>query len=944
MKNYFILLFSLFAALNVFATSASENSALVLIKKMRSGFYQTEKAPLLKFMSVPEEPKQGQPVKIYIQSETTFKNKTIILDAKLDGTDVTLVRGSEKIWVFSAGSFATTGLRTLSVKVSVEDKNLANEIRKTLETLNSEVAVLNRKIAVETDPVKKDELIAEKARKQAIISDLTNELARIKNHLANEIYKFTILSNTTDADFPTLISVSPSSGPQTGGTSTTLMGTNFSSPFVVKFGTSTAASSTLISGDQITAVTPALTEGLHDVTVEMPPLAGSTEPRVAMLKNAFFALPPTAPPRNEKPVAVLEGSQQYLLGEVAELNASGSYDVNEDSIEYFYKFLSVPEGSIIPVGSELPNQVQVQFTPDRAGVYVVELRVRETSTADKLISDSSLAVVKVLGSPVIRANKIVTESGVTGQAQVFVSNPNSGLSLDYEIAVEPAHGSAHISPAGLISYTSESGFVGLDSFTARVTDQAGLSGTVVIPVEVKPYTNKVPAITFEEHLIKNQGFPVTVRFFATGNDPDGNIKEWILDFGDGTPVQKSTNTGQFFAANAFHDYVEPGAYTAKITATDNNNASTTYNFTVNVVNKPVPVAKFTSSVGGGPAPLTVQFNAGASTSADGAIVKYTWLWGSGSQNIEVGTATMTHTFTTPGIYKVGLLVEDENKGESEASMFIYVGVPIPPGGREPSAHVLALPGREVVVATPVSFDASGSFPVSATGTLVSYDWSFADYDTCSANGCTASGITATHTYNLAQNTFPRVAVTNAAGKQGFGFTEMWIVNQGHAPRAVVDISAESGVAPLTVNVNAQKSYDTDLGSISFEWNFIDDPVDCPVIPGCVSTAPATSFTYTDPGVYLLLLKVVDNDGNISNWGRFITVEPDVKSKFKKYKKTTTDPLREQQKHMLSGACGRNDAVACYYLAEMFTEDGNAFGAQKLLQKSCGLGYVPACQK
>ncbi|WP_324199149.1 IPT/TIG domain-containing protein [Nocardia amamiensis] len=66
---------------------------------------------------------------------------------------------------------------------------------------------------------------------------------------------------------PTLTSVVPNSGPVAGGNTVTLTGTGFTGASAVKFGATPAASFTVISGTQITAVVPAGTAGQATVTV-----------------------------------------------------------------------------------------------------------------------------------------------------------------------------------------------------------------------------------------------------------------------------------------------------------------------------------------------------------------------------------------------------------------------------------------------------------------------------------------------------------------------------------------------------------------------------------------------------------------------------------------------------------------------------------------------------
>jgi hypothetical protein len=74
---------------------------------------------------------------------------------------------------------------------------------------------------------------------------------------------------------PTVTSISPTSGSTSGGTSVVITGTNFADATAVNFGSSAAASFTVDSTTQITAVAPAGSAGAVNITVTT---AGGTSP------------------------------------------------------------------------------------------------------------------------------------------------------------------------------------------------------------------------------------------------------------------------------------------------------------------------------------------------------------------------------------------------------------------------------------------------------------------------------------------------------------------------------------------------------------------------------------------------------------------------------------------------------------------------------------------
>lgn len=84
--------------------------------------------------------------------------------------------------------------------------------------------------------------------------------------------------------------------------------------------------------------------------------------------------------------------------------------------------------------------------------------------------------------------------------------------------------------------------------------------------------------------------------------------------------------------------------------------------------------------------------------------------------------------------------------------------------------------------------------------------------------------------------------------------------ENKAPIAVAEANSYSGEAPLAVAFNGSNSSD-DHGITEYEWNFPANP----------SYAANTDFTFNDPGVYDITLKVTDNAGLTDSTTITITV-------------------------------------------------------------------------
>ncbi len=82
-----------------------------------------------------------------------------------------------------------------------------------------------------------------------------------------------------------------------------------------------------------------------------------------------------------------------------------------------------------------------------------------------------------------------------------------------------------------------------------------------------------------------------------------------------------------------------------------------------------PAASFTRSPSFGESPLSVFFNAEASTDPDGTIASYDWSFGDGTSG---AGETTTHAYETPGTYSAELTVTDDRGARDSTNRMITV--------------------------------------------------------------------------------------------------------------------------------------------------------------------------------------------------------------------------------------------------------------------------------
>ncbi len=289
----------------------------------------------------------------------------------------------------------------------------------------------------------------------------------------------------------------------------------------------------------------------------------------------------------------------------------------------------------------------------------------------------------------------------------------------------------------------------------------------------------------------------TIDFTAvTSTDEDGVIVSYEWDFGDGTD-----GTGRSIS----HTYEAVGSYTVVLIVTDDRGATGKTQKTVYVEagEPPGPAASFTASPTSGGSPLSVWFDASASTYPDGpGPLVYTWDFGDGSSGYG---RTVSHLYVTSSArtYTVTLTVTAADSKAGTATKQISVsgagGQPGPAGA--PSAR-FDIEFDDITEDPEVNYTNERVAPVRAwfdpadseadTGrTLSAYTWSFGD-------GTAASSISP----DIQEHVF-----TTGSSSQVFSVTLVVIDDEGATDDITKTVVAENylPVAGFEVGNTTQQS-------------------------------------------------------------------------------------------------------------------------------------------
>ncbi len=130
-----------------------------------------------------------------------------------------------------------------------------------------------------------------------------------------------------------------------------------------------------------------------------------------------------------------------------------------------------------------------------------------------------------------------------------------------------------------------------------------------------------------------------------------------------------------------------------------------------------PTAALDTDVTTGNTPLTVNFDASASSDSDGEIIEYAWDFdGDGLYDGFTDTSTTSHTYTAPGSFSATVRVTDDQLARDTASVALTITTAgnAVPGGTFSASPLVGDPPQVI------DFDASGV--TDSDGSIVRYEW------------------------------------------------------------------------------------------------------------------------------------------------------------------------------------------------------------------------------
>ncbi|MCD6383910.1 MAG: PKD domain-containing protein, partial [Thermoplasmata archaeon] len=320
-----------------------------------------------------------------------------------------------------------------------------------------------------------------------------------------------------------------------------------------------------------------------------------------------------------------------------------------------------------------------------------------------------------------------------------------------------------------------------------------------------------------------------IRFYGEGKDKDGKIVNWLWDFGDGNHAN---------GKNVSHVYTRPGKYTVSLTVVDDYGSNNTCVREIIVENRK-PIAKFRVSRNVARTYEGIEFY-DMSYDVDGAIVGWRWDFGDGEFS---QSASVLHEYKDDGEYRVVLRVTDDMGGVNESVAIIRIL------NREPEATFTYSPDKPTDVEY-VEFMGNGS---DRDGRIVNWSWDFGD-------GNIGYGRMVRHRYSDDGVYNVSLMVMDDDGGIGRYWKEVVVSNVG--PEVEIEVKGKVIHAGEKVRFYG-KGGDIDGRVVEWRWDLGDTTH---------KNGRNVSHVYSDPGRYVVRLRVVDDDGSVGETSIEIVVE------------------------------------------------------------------------
>ncbi|PWB63199.1 MAG: hypothetical protein C3F16_05490 [Betaproteobacteria bacterium] len=438
-----------------------------------------------------------------------------------------------------------------------------------------------------------------------------------------------------------------------------------------------------------------------------------------------------APPDTTPPTAVLDGPSTGTLGSPIALSGARSSDVGGTVASYAWSAVTRPAGAAAfasPVTSSSPS---FSFTPDRVGLWVVQLVVTDSSGNASTPALLSITVPDTIAPTAVLDGPTTASAGSVVALSGSRSSDVGGTVVSYQWTATTRPGRALAFPSPVTTTTPSFSFTpdaaGTWIVQLVVRDSSGNASTPVsLSIAIASPDTTPPTAVLDGPASVAWGSAVTLSG-ARSSDVGGTVVSYQWSAATrpagasafATPATTATPSFSFTPDAA-------GMWVVQLVVTDSSgNASTpaSLSFAILPPDTTAPTAVLDGPTTAAPG-AAVTLSGARSTDVGGTVASYRWTAvtrpaGAAAFASPVTTTSPSFSFTPDvvGNWLVELVVTD-NSGNVSRPTGILIAV-ISPDTTPPTA---VLDGPATATAG-IAIALSGARSSDVGGTIVSYQWS-----------------------------------------------------------------------------------------------------------------------------------------------------------------------------------------------------------------------------
>ncbi|MEI6747973.1 MAG: PKD domain-containing protein [Bacteroidota bacterium] len=335
------------------------------------------------------------------------------------------------------------------------------------------------------------------------------------------------------------------------------------------------------------------------------------------------------------------------------------------------------------------------------------------------------------------------------------------------------------------------------------------------------------------------------------------IKQWVWDFGDGTPPHTITFPAD---PNISYSYAGIGNYHVTLTITNSQGCSDSFTANITVTNR--PIANF--SWAGSCEDAITLFQDFSDENGGGEIISWLWDFGDPTSGINNNSELQnpSHIYATSGNFIVTLITVNFN-GCSDTIQHVFIVK------AAPDAKFTSTPG---CIGTPTEFTANLFLPDA--GIIATCLWDFGD-------GNTANTPVALNNYSSPGSYIVFLTITDTAGCEGF-YSDT--INVSQPPFAHFSVNTSNCISE---SISFSNLSTTEAGHITgWNWDFGDGSNQSIFFPD----NPDVNHNYALTGSYLVTLLVITSEGCTDSEQILVTVTPGPIAAFAYQKGCISEPV------------------------------------------------------